>query len=56
MRKFIQSEVLNRICDLDKLYFTFYKVHSDKPTRCEMSDLLRLYKLIKALNDFKRKL
>jgi|JI61114C2RNA_FD_contig_81_80200_length_2300_multi_3_in_0_out_0_2 DNA mismatch repair protein MSH2 len=56
MRKFIQSEVLNRICDLDKLYFTFYKVHSDKPAKCEMADLLRLYKLIKALNDFKKKL
>jgi DNA mismatch repair protein MSH2 len=53
MRKFIQNEVLNKICDLDKLYFTFYKVHSGKPSKCEMSDLLKLYKLIRALNNFK---
>lgn len=56
LRKFIQNEVLNQVCDLDKLYFTFYKVHSEKSVKCEMSDLLKLYKLIQALNTLSERL
>lgn len=52
IRKLVQTELLNHVCDLDKLYFTFYKVHSQKPAKLEMSELLKLYKFIKALNSF----
>lgn len=49
MRNYIQNEVLNSVGDLDKLYFTFYKVASDKPCKTSMSDLIRILKVVKAL-------
>lgn len=41
---------------MDRLYFTFFKVHSEKQVRCEMSDLLKLYKLIRGLNTLSERL
>ena len=52
MRNYIQNQVLNSVSDLEKLYFTFYKVHSEKPCRTDMADLIRILKVVKALEQF----
>jgi DNA mismatch repair protein MSH2 len=42
---------LKKLPDLDRLYFVFYKVAAGKKVRCEMSDLMKIYRVVEALRE-----
>lgn len=37
---------LKKLPDLDRLYFVFYKVAAGKKVKCEISDLMKIYRVV----------
>lgn len=48
IKNLIQNE-LKKLPDLDRLYFIFYKVAAGKKTKCEVSDLIKIYRVVESL-------
>lgn len=48
IKNLIQSE-LKKLPDLDRLYFVFYKVAAGKKIKCEVSDLMKIYRVVESL-------
>jgi hypothetical protein len=46
----IQNE-LKKFPDLDRLYFIFYKVATGKKVKCDVSDLMKIYRVVQSLNE-----
>ncbi len=42
---------LKQLPDLDKLYFSFYNVHIGKKTKCDITDLIKMYRTVRILKD-----
>ena len=51
----IQAE-LKKLPDLDRLYFVFYKVAAGKKVQCEVSDLMKIYRVVESLGALVRSL
>ena len=41
---------------MDRLYFVFYKVAAGKKVKCEVSDLIKIYRVVESLIDLIRNL
>lgn len=49
VKNLIQNE-LKRLPDLDRLYFVFYKVAAGKKVNCQVSDLMKIYRVVQSLS------
>jgi hypothetical protein len=49
VKNLIQNE-LKRLPDLDRLYFVFYKVAAGKKVNCQVSDLMKIYRVVESLS------
>jgi hypothetical protein len=47
---------LKKLPDLDRLYFVFYKVAAGKKVKCEVSDLMKIYRVVESLIELVRNL
>ena len=45
IKNLVQQE-LKKLPDLDRLYFVFYKVAAGKKTKCEVTDLMKIYRVV----------
>jgi DNA mismatch repair protein MSH2 len=50
LKTLIQNQ-LKKLPDLDRLYFIFYKVAAGKKTRCDVSDLIKIYRTVETLEE-----
>lgn len=49
-------EELKRLPDLEKIFYVFYRVESGKKHKCEVSDLIKLYRVIQCISDLVKNL
>jgi DNA mismatch repair ATPase MutS len=54
--KNIFLEELKRLPDLEKIFYVFYRVESGKKHKCEVSDLIKLYRVIQCISDLVKNL
>lgn len=55
IKNLIQNQ-LKKLPDLDRLYFVFYRVATGKKVKCEVSDLMKIYRVVEYLIDLVKNL